>query len=43
MQTYETFDRRYRIVQELGSGSEGQVFLALYVPTEEFRAVKNWR
>ncbi len=43
MQTYETFDRRYRIVQELGSGSEGQVFLALYVPTEEFRAVKKIR
>ncbi len=43
MQTQEIFDERYRIIQRLGAGSEGEVFLALYVPTEEFRAVKKIR
>ena len=43
MQAEEMFDERYRVVDRLGAGSEGEVFLALYVPTEEFRAVKKIR
>ena len=43
MQAKEMFDERYRVVDRLGAGSEGEVFLTLYVPTEEFRAVKEIR
>lgn len=39
----EVFDERYKVADRLGAGSEGEVFLALYVPTEEFRAVKKIR
>ncbi len=35
------FDARYRIIEKIGDGSEGSVYLALYLPTEEFRAVKK--
>ena len=43
MQAEEMFDERYRVIDRLGAGSEGEVFLTLYVPTEEFRAVKKIR
>ena len=43
MNTTELSDARYRIIEKLGEGSEGSVFLALYLPTEEFRAVKKIR
>ena len=43
MQAKEMFDERYRVIDRLGAGSEGEVFLTLYVPTEEFRAVKKIR
>ena len=43
MHTSKLSDARYRIIEKLGEGSEGSVFLALYLPTEEFRAVKKIR
>ena len=43
MYTSKLSDARYRIIEKLGEGSEGSVFLALYLPTEEFRAVKKIR
>lgn len=43
MQTEAAFEERYRMIEKLGEGSEGSVFLALYLPTEEFRAVKRIR
>lgn len=39
----ELSDARYRIIGKLGEGGEGSVFLTLYLPTEEFRAVKKIR
>jgi serine/threonine-protein kinase len=43
MQTEAAFEERYRMIEKLGEGSEGSVFLALYLPTDEFRAVKRIR
>ncbi len=41
MQTGQILAQKYKLLQQLGEGGEGSVFLAIHIQTEMFRAVKE--